>query len=93
MKQFGLTYQGDTPWWILGPTMKAIADDGYDWLVEVQFFTSDDADDDDFTDLTCTIVSVDGDHSVTLQPCNNSADPVGDTVEVALTRVVHITVP
>lgn len=93
MKEFGLTYLGDVPWWILGPTMKAIADDPYDWLVEVQFFTSDDPYSDDVTDLLCTIVSVDGEQAVTLQPCDSSADPVGDTVEVALTRVIHITVP
>lgn len=91
LKEFGLTYQGDTPWWILGPVMEAIAYDGFEWIVEVQFFTSDD--EDDFTDLTCTIVSVDGDDSVTLQPCDHNADPVGDTVEVAMTRVIHITVP
>src|SRR5690606_41792731 len=94
MKPFGLTYEGDVPWWILGPTMKAIADDEFDnWIVEVQFFTSDAADGDDVTDLLCTIVSVDGDHSVTLQPCDNDADPVGDTVGVALTQAMHITEP
>jgi|SRR5690606_9427428 len=96
MKPFGLTYEGDAPWWILGPALKVIADDEFDdWVVEVQYDPDPLSASGEVSDLVCNVVSVDLDGDrVVLQPWSeDTARATGDPIKVALTQVVHVTVP